>query len=64
MASIDGLIDELARPLYVYRMGSNWRTGNQGQRKSSLTRQQNARAEIETMIRQWVEQNPVDAGDQ
>lgn len=59
MSSIDGLIEELARPIYIYRMGASSK-GSPSHRKSSATRQQNARAEIETMIRQWVEENPVD----
>lgn len=61
MTSIDGLIEELSRPIYVYRMSVGGVSGRTpGQVKSARTRNQNARVEIETKIRKWVEENPSD----
>jgi hypothetical protein len=52
------LVNELSSPIYRLRMAWGLSWSRDKRRKSAVTRKNNAVADIEAIVRQWVKEHP------
>lgn len=61
--SVDQLVNDLLRPLYVLRLAATGERSDSSWGKSCRTRAANARQEIDTIVRAYVQDNSPPQGD-